>query len=369
MTLSVDHIHHLDRHLVSEGEDHRSMALWVPSERVAVHRIDAPTAPQRKWAELIPWILEDRLLQPVEDMHFVIGAVTDKDDKKQVDITVVSKQDMFEWLRIAGNASVTPSALVPDYFALPYEEGRISMVWREGAFLVRDAAGSGFSASPILAWSLVRRLIDAADIAPRLSISVPDETLVPEDFLEEANINAADLDWQFCEYPLSANLLSGEFASTATRQANSGSWLSTAALFVLALVLGFGYLQVSNAQLEETVADLERQVSSGFGNVFSGEKAPPDEVRTSGELLLANLFKQRESLEAPAIRALVGLEQFMTACNCDLESLSVNATEIQLELKNASKLQVATLKVPGFKVSSKKVGEITSINFLGVDKS
>ena len=48
MTLSVDHIHHLDRHLVNEGEEHRSMALWVPSERVTVHRIDAPTAPQTK---------------------------------------------------------------------------------------------------------------------------------------------------------------------------------------------------------------------------------------------------------------------------------------------------------------------------------
>ena len=368
MTLSVDHIHLLDRHLVSEGEDRRSMALWVPSERVTVHRIDAPTAPQRKWSELIPWILEDRLLQPVEDMHFVIGAVTTEDDKNQVDVTVVSKQDMREWLRIAANASVTPSALVPDYFALPYEEGRISMVWREGAFLVRDAAGSGFSAPPALAWNLVRRLCEATDIVPRLSISVPDETLVPEDLLEDADINDADIDWQFCEYPLTANLLHGEFASDANRQANSGSWLSTAALFILAVVLGFGYLQISNTQLEGTISALEKQVSSGFGNVFAGKKAQPEKVRTSGELLLANLFKQRESLEAPAMKALVGLEEFMVACNCDLESLSVSDTEIQLELKNASKLRVATFKVPGFKVSSKKVGKITSINLLGVDK-
>lgn len=368
MTLSVDHIHHLDRHLVSEGDDHRSVALWVPSERVTVHRIDAPTAPQRKWSELIPWILEDRLLQPVEDMHFVIGAVTTEDDKKLIDVSVVSKQDMREWLRIAENASVTPSALVPDYFALPYEEGRISMVWREGAFLVRDAAGSGFSAPPALAWSLVRRLSEAAEIAPRLSISVPDETLVPEDLLEDADINAADIDWPLCEFPLSADLLTGEFAASATRQANSGSWLSTAALFVLAVVLGFGYLQVSNAHLEETVSALEKQVSSGFGNVFAGKKAEPENIRTSGELLLENMFKQRESSEAPAMKVLVGLEQFMTACNCDLESLSVSDTKIQLELKNASKLKVADLKIPGFKVSSKKVGEITSISLLGMDK-
>lgn len=367
MTLSVDHIHHLDRNLVTGGEEHRSMALWVPSELVTVHRIDAPTAPQRKWSELIPWILEDRLLQSVEDMHFFIGAVTVAEDKKQVDVSVVSKQDMQEWLRIAENASVTPSALVPDFLALPSEEGRISMVWREGYFLVRNADGSGFAAAPTLAWSLVRRLIAAADIAPRLSVSVPDETLVPEDLLEDADINAAGIDWQFSELPLSANLLSGEFAASS-KSFSSGSWLSTAALIVLAVVLGFGYLQVSNTQLEDAVAKIERQASSGFGNVFSGKKAKAEKVRASGELLLANLFKQHESLSAPAMQMLISLERFMDACNCDLVSLTASDTEAQLVLKNASKLKVADLKVDGYKVSSKKAGEITKISLIGVNK-
>ena len=367
MTLSVDHIHHLDRHLVNEGEEHRSMALWVPSERVTVHRIDAPTAPQRKWSELIPWILEDRLLQPVEDMHFVIGSVVTESDNRQVDITVVSKQDMREWLRIADNASVTPTALVPDYLALPSEEGRISIVWREGSLLVRDAAGNGFSAAPVLAWSLVRRLIAAADIAPRLSISVPDDTLIPEDLLEDTDINAADIDWQFSDIPLSANLLSAEFALSA-KPASSSSLLSTAALLVLMVVLGFGYLQVSNTVLEERVTNLEKQLSGGFGKVFKGNKAKPEKVRSSGELLLANLFKQRESSGAPTMQALAGLEKFMTACNCDLDSLTVAGSKLQLELKNASKLKVSNLKISGFNVSSKKTGEITQINLLGMSK-
>jgi general secretion pathway protein L len=368
MTLSVDHIHHLDRQPVTEASESKSMALWVPSERVTVHRIDAPAAPQRKWPELIPWVLEDRLLQPVEDMHFVIGGAITAGDKKQIDVTVVSKQDMREWLRIAENALVTPTALVADYFAVPVEEGRISMVWREGVFLVRDSDGAGFAAAPTLAWSRIRRLIDAAETAPRLSISLPDADLIPEDLRAEADINANDIDWPFSELPLSANLLAGDFLPSA-KPASSSSWLSSAALLVLVVVLGFGYLQVSNAKLEEAVADLEKQVSSGFGNVFAGKRAKPEEVRANGELMLADLFKQRESTGAPAMRALSSLDPFMSACNCELVSLSTSGSKIQLEVKNADKLQVAKIKISGFKISSQQIGEITKIDLLEESRS
>ena len=361
MTLSVDHIHHLDRQLVTEGEEHRSMALWVPSERIAVHRIEAPSAPRRKWSELIPWILEDRLLQPVEDMHFVIGAIISAEDKKWVDVTVVNRQDMQEWLRIADNVSVAPTALVADYLALPVEEGRISVVWREGALLIRDESGSGYAAAPALAWGMLRRQIKSAEIAPRLSISIPDETLVPEDLREEADINSAEIDWQFSEIALSANLLTGEFASSA-KSADGVSWLPTAALVVLTVVMCFGYLQVSNSLLEERVASLEKQVRTGFSNVFVGKKAKPEKVRASGEKLLESLFDQQQSVNAPSMRALASLEKNMTACNCDLVSLSVVDSQIQLDVKNAAKLNAAQWRIPGFKIVSERDEGITSIS-------
>ena len=68
MILPVDHIHHLDSYITNEGEafesvaeaDLVSMNLWVPSESVAMHLIDPPSAPKRKWTELIPGIIEDR---------------------------------------------------------------------------------------------------------------------------------------------------------------------------------------------------------------------------------------------------------------------------------------------------------------------
>ena len=367
MTLSVDHIHHLDRHLLSASDVNRPMALWVPSERITVHTIDAPAAPQRKWPELIPWLLEDRILQPVEEMHFVIGANSVLDGKKQLAVSVVSKQDLREWLRIADNAGVDCSAMVADYLALPFEPGRISMAWREGQFLVRTASDGGFAADPDLAWLLVRRHLEAADIAPRLSVSAPDESLIPDDLRADADINNADIDWQFAAQPESANLLTGEF-KTVSGELSPQAWLSSAALLVLALVLGFGYLQLSNGALEERIAGLENVAETSFGNVFLGNRAKPQDIRSSGEQLLAGLFKQRESIEAPLVRALIGLDTLMTNCDCELQTLVADSAGVSLALKNASKIKARNVSVPGFTIERKDIDELTSITLRKVAK-
>ena len=122
--ISVDHIHNLDRRITNEGaafesaagSNELSMQLWVPSERVGIHLIDVPTAPERKWPELIPWLLEDRILQPVEQMHFVIG---ERDDQGQVQVFALSCSDMQEWQRVADNAGVAALSMVPDFLVLP----------------------------------------------------------------------------------------------------------------------------------------------------------------------------------------------------------------------------------------------------------
>ncbi|MDG1494437.1 MAG: type II secretion system protein GspL [Porticoccaceae bacterium] len=360
MTLSVDHLYHLDQHLLGGGETSRAAALWVPSQRVTVHVIDAPTAPQRKWLELIPWILEDRILQPVDEMHFVLGASSLVAGKKQLAVTVISKQDMREWLRIADNAGVTATAMVPDYLALPFESGRISMAWREGQFLVRTATDSGFSAPADLAWLMVRRLMTRGDLAPRLSISLPDSSLIPEDLREAADINAAEIDWQFAHMPLSANLLTGEFEQQSS-DVSSSSWLSSAALLVLALVLGFGYLQLSNIHLEEGIAELEAQAGTGFSNVFLGQRAKPEDIRSSGEQLMADMFKQRESLQAPIMRALAGLDSAMSNCGCELESLDATDSVVTLALKNVARGKAQKTDVQGFKVDRKVADGVTTL--------
>ena len=53
--------------------------LWVPSEYTSIHYVDVPTAPRRKWMDIIPWMLEDKLLQDPSETHFsLIHETTDQ---------------------------------------------------------------------------------------------------------------------------------------------------------------------------------------------------------------------------------------------------------------------------------------------------
>ncbi len=171
MTLPVDHIYNLDRTITNRGEafesvagtDVVSMHLWVPSELVALHSLDTPTAPRRKWSELIPWMLEDELLQPLEEVHL---AISDSSVEGQLPVWAVSRHNLLEWQRIAENSGVAAQSMLPDYLALPWEPGRISIGWRDGVYLVRSGLYQGFAATADIVWAMVDNLIQQQDSPP-----------------------------------------------------------------------------------------------------------------------------------------------------------------------------------------------------------
>ena len=349
---SADHIHCLDKRLIVDGDPSlsaaQSMSLWVPSERVAVHLVDVPTAPERKWAELIPWMLEGRILQPVDEMHFVIvGRV----DNNQLQILAVSQQDIQDWQRVAQNAGVAATSMTPDFLALPWEAGRISIGWREGVCLVRHSAQGGFAAKPAAAWAMIDSLIAASAIAPRLSISIPDADLVPEHLRAMADINDSVIDWQFGDFPPASNLLTGKFKSQPART-ESNTWLPVVGIAAITAVLLFAYLQISSNLYSQQIEIMGKQAQSTYSRLFTGRKPQPMEVREAAELQLSKLFKQQQSLQASPIATLVALEGLMANCECDLVAMTADQEGMRLEINSAANLEIHTISIPGYQLSS-----------------
>jgi len=355
MNSSVDHIHSLDRRITNQGDAFGSiddlratpMQLWVPTERIGFHQVEVPTAPERKWPQLIPWLLEDRILQPVEEMHFVIAGRT---DNNQLQVLAVSREDMQHWCRVAENSAVAASSMVPDYLALPWEAGRINVGWREGTVVVRSGPDQGFAASPEIAWAMIDRLIKSAEVAPRLSISIPDQSLVPQDLGQTADINDSNIDWEFTDIPATPNLLQGDFKPRSS-QTSQASWLPVMGLAALALVLLFAYLQISNNLLGKQVQQLEQQLVSGSSKLFGTGNINAADVRSLAEQRLSYLFAQQQSLRTGAVVGLTALDALMSDCECNLVSMTAGDDKLSLIIDSGSKLKSRALNIPGYQTS------------------
>lgn len=368
--MSVEHLYNLDQHFNATDDPLQSVAgarvdsksLWVPSERVGLHSIPIPSAPERKWAELIPWMLEDRLLQPVDEMHFVVAG---RDDQ-QLHILAVSQQDMREWLRIADNAGVAASAMAPDFMALTWEAGIVSVGWREGMLLVRDGIYSGFAASPKLGWVMLDGILKNSSVMPRLSISLPDEDMVPEHLREAASINSSSIDWQFTSFP-SLNLMSAEFKPKAASSVWFHWWPVAVSTFAV-LFLAVFYLQVASRALEADVLTLEQQLLTSHTRVFGGAKPSLSEFRSIAESKIDRLFKQQKSLQQEPLVGIAALNPFMTACQCELHSMIANKSGVQLKLSGGSKLMAKSLNIKGYQLSLEKdqqaVPDILSVSLV-----
>lgn len=355
MNSSVDHIHSLDRRITNQGDAFGSidnlratpMQLWVPTERIGFHQVEVPTAPERKWPQLIPWLLEDRILQPVEEMHFVIAGRT---DNNQLQVLAVSREDMQHWCRVAENSAVAASSMVPDYLALPWEAGRINVGWREGTVVVRSGPDQGFAASPEIAWAMIDRLIQSAEVAPRLSISIPDQSLVPQYLGQTADINDSNIDWEFADIPATPNLLQGDFKPRSS-QTSQASWLPVMGLAALALVLLFAYLQISNNLLGKQVQQLEQQLVSGSAKLFGTGNINAADVRSLAEQRLSYLFAQQQSLRTGAVVGLTALDSLMSDCECNLVSMTAGDDKLSLVIDSGSKLKSRALNIPGYQTS------------------
>jgi type II secretion system protein L len=352
MTLPVDHIHNLDSYITNEGEafesvadaDLVSMDLWVPSELVAMHLIDPPSAPKRKWTELIPWILEDKLLQPIEEVHFVVCGHS---AEGQLQILVVAEADIQNWQRIAKNSGVAPKSMYPDYMALPYEDGRVSVGWRDGVYLVRYGVVDGFAAGPDMAWSMIESLLEE-DQGLRLSLSIPDTAIVPEHIVELADINDSELDWQFSQLPSQCNLLSGEHKAVSNIALLA--WLPATLLGVISVLLSVIYLQIASANISGEISQLENRLSQGFSRLFDGRRPAPKDVKTEVDSRISTLFSQRNSLKSEPIAGLIALNQLMKGCGCQLSGLRLIDGTLVMQIENGAQLKKRRLNIPGYRV-------------------
>jgi len=130
--------------------------VWVPGEQVACQQVTVPPVAARKWQAMIPWLMEDRLLQKPEDTAFSWG---DKDGNNGVPVLVVSRDVLAQWQQTLAQQGQDYGALVPDFFALPWRQGAIALAVHGERWLLRSDRWRGAAGPRELLQPLVENLV------------------------------------------------------------------------------------------------------------------------------------------------------------------------------------------------------------------
>jgi general secretion pathway protein L len=101
----------------------RKVLVIVPAGDVLVTDSDAPAKSAAKLAQVIPYALEERVADEVENLHFAIGERSAESGRMPV--AVVSRARIDAWLAELRAAGLAPQAIYPESTLLPAMPGQM----------------------------------------------------------------------------------------------------------------------------------------------------------------------------------------------------------------------------------------------------
>lgn len=327
MIREIEHLDQLAALEVEESTDQLNIDFWVPSEDISVYEAELPNVPPKKQIEMLPWILEDQLLRPVDELHFSIGAKT---SEKHAFVYVVAKEAMHRWLMMAESKSVIVEQLAPDFLALPIEDNYWTVNVQGSRLIVRTGQHTGFAADTSLGWQLLELEFEKVEDI-RIAAIVEDEEVIPENWRDKVQAQVGALNWGFVDLP-EANLLSGEFKQVP--QKSITPWVPSMAVGALALVLAIVYMVVQSHQWQKELVNIDEGIASAYRSLY-GEawNGPRSNVRVSAEARTRLFEHQYISLQQSPLAQLRAVEPALSACpTCGLKAVVQNKNSVNFTL-------------------------------------
>lgn len=246
----------------------RKVTAILPAEQVTLLHVEVPSRNPQKVLQAVPFMLEDKLAEDVETLHFALG---DRNAAGQL-VAVVSRGRLRQCLDELSAAGITPARLVPDVCAVLPEMDAAVAVLGDGVSLVRFPDGSGFSADAVLTAPLLKRRI--AGLEPPLTRveihGTPEAMDAVDAALSDTQLERVRRPMEGGMLPLLArhlsaqrglDLLQGEFKLQNSLQEHWRQWRLAVWLAAACLVLGFTQQTISYLRLRHQAAALDAQVA------------------------------------------------------------------------------------------------------------
>jgi type II secretion system protein L len=249
------------------AEDRSSVAFAVPSETLSFLEHEVSKAERKVLAQSLPFSLEDRLAQDIDELHFAFRWIADD----RVSVGVVSKERMQEWSQEPAIAKV--SQWIPDTLLLPSEPGQWVVVIEDSRCFVRLSESAAFVCPRDLLAAFLQS--SQAQAAPeRILLFSASESMLPalppelEDKVVSrrgAWLDAAIMSSEISE-PL--NLRQGDFVAVLPWVSWWAQWRWVAAALFAGVAVQAGVTFAGLQQAEQANLELRQGIESRYREAY-----------------------------------------------------------------------------------------------------
>lgn len=267
------------------------LVVLVPAEAVYLTTVKLPIRQTQRLAQAVPYALEDRVADDIDELHFALGA---RQADGSTPVAVVSHAQMEAWLLPFAELGRQPDWVVPDVLTLPFDADRVTICHAEQQrILVRTASAGGFCCPPEMLDILL-----PADSVQTLQVFSTAQAQPPlgERVLagQEKIDNLLDVLNGDCLSAAGMNLLQGQHAP----QRASAQWLRAlrlpAALAASWILLATAVLLVNNQQQQRALDELFARSEATFRQAFPDQTRIVD-MRLQAQQALAKLRSSGKS--------------------------------------------------------------------------
>ena len=248
--------------------------LLLPAARCLVTTQPVLKHEARHLAKTLPWTLEDRLLEPVEHLHFAHGPVIDGTVAVTA-IAVAWLQQRVDALRVEG---LQPQSACSELFVLPWQAGQWSVFLpaaSDAPVIVRHGAHAGFACARHNLQAALQLLLNEQHAAPRQctviaegSAAVDNTRLFPVLLQSRLVVQRQSFAQLVHTAALpSCNLLQGRFAPALPWAQWWRQWRVAAALLLGLLFTDLASSAYESSRLNRAAAGQEAQVVELYRSV------------------------------------------------------------------------------------------------------
>jgi len=269
----------------------RRVVLVVPASDVLFADSEAPAKSAAKLAQVIPFALEERVADEIEQLHFALGERVVQTGR--VPVMVVARARIDAWLAELRTAGLDPQAIYSEASLVPSMPGQLIALINGDTLTLRPAEGPPL-VMPVLSLGDAFEMALAAQVSQVAGLEPPplgllvyashEDWAAHQDKVDALRERFTGVKVQLLPSgPLSVlapaaasgdaiNLLQGALASSTPMQQNWKSWRVAAVLAasLLCLHLGARYFELS--RLHKTEAALDTSIQGAFRAAMPGQQ-------------------------------------------------------------------------------------------------